>query len=325
MPSRLAGVRGANLGCGRRYASHMAPRIYGTKDVPGRMHPVLDISRWEREFPLKDDDRPYFYCIDSTEELAHREQAIRRAQAQGDLGPSVPADVFVWADTELRDSPWLTRIGGRPWRPKGRPWPKDDHGVPLAFLGQICFVDSADTLSCELPGDVALIFGTNHTGWISLSEGSALEWSPLKIETPQDLSGIPWTGQLPHQYQGVLHRTVQYTDWKVAAPVFESLGYEEGGNSLHSIQATSIGSYADLPQGWPLENGESLIATLSSFYPGGNGALCDVRSWGFEALDGEGRPTRMSNRLQEFGIGDVGCIWIYRDKFGEFKLDGGCG
>src|SRR5581483_4187597 len=105
------------------------------------------------------DDRYEGGWIDTPKKLAQREQAIKLAMRKGNLGPSVPSDVFVWADNVEHEKGWQTRIGGNPWRPSDRPWPRDKNGVPLTFLGQICFADSQDILPCKLPGDVALIFG----------------------------------------------------------------------------------------------------------------------------------------------------------------------
>lgn len=301
----------------------MPHNIHGTKGVRSRQHPVLDIRYWEREFPLADDDRREGDWIDSPGELARREQAVRLAKARRRLGPSVPADVFAWADSQVYDRPWLTRIGGKPWRRKGKPWPKDENGVPLTFLGQICFVDSADILPCKLPGDVALIFGHYRRGWASIVDSCALEWSPLKIKTPQDGMGIPWTGELPFCYQGVIHRTVQYTDWDAAKPAFKSIGYKKGGHGQCSIQITSIGTYASLPQGWPFMEGDgnTLIATLSSYYFRGKWPLCDIPSC-LQVAYGDGRvEDMMFDDARDFGVGDAGCIWIYRDKSGKFRLD----
>lgn len=323
----IANVSGVIVPAEHRILLDMPINIHGAKDVAGRRHPVLDIRYWEGEFPLRDDDRDESYWIDCPGKLALREQAIRRAKTKGDLGPSVPADVFVWSEGRARDHPWLTRIGGWPWRPKGKRWPRDDNGVPLAFLGQICFADSADVLPCKLPGEVALIFGTNHCGWISITDGCALEWSPLDITEPEDGMGVPWTGELPYVYQGVLHRTAQYTDWKIAEAVFKTLGYKEGGFQVRSVQATSIGTHASLPQGWPFEKGDgnTLIATLSSFYFRGKWPLCDIPSC-LQQVSGDGQ-TRdlMFDRPRDFGVGDAGCIWIYQNKAGEFKLDEACG
>jgi len=179
-------------------------------------------------------------------------------------------------------------------------------------------------LPCELPGDVALIFGIKQSNCIW---SSALEWSPIEIETPVDYGGIPWTGEMPIAYQGVIHRTEQFTDAEIAEPVFESLGYKNGGWNLQSIQATSIGAFANLPQGWPFDEDEgcTLIATLSSFYFGRKWPLCDVPA-GLNYASADGRILDMcGDTARDFSIGDAGCIWIYRDSSGEFHLDEACG
>jgi len=304
----------------------MQPSIHGTRDDAGKQHPVLDIRHWEDQFPLGD-DRNALGWIDGPGDVAIREQACRLASTKGTLGPSVPTDVFVWADILLRDRPWLTRIGGRPWRPKGRPWPKDESGIPLTFLGQICFADSKDLLPFEIPGDVALIFGQNRSGWISINEGSALEWSPLRVDEPDDGLEHPWTAALPFEYQGVLHRTRQFTDWDLPREPFKAAGFENAGFQISQIQATSIGTFSSLPQGWPFTEGDgcSLVCTLSSFYFDDEWPLCDVPRVP-RSIAPKGHEVDMWNmHALDFGVGDAGCIWVYRTKSGEFKLDSACG
>lgn len=304
----------------------MARMIYGTTTVPGMQHPVFDIRLWQRRFPLKKNECASGTWVDNPGKLAQREQAIRRARSAGDLGPCVASDVFVWANTEIEDRPWLTRIGGTPWRPKGKAWPQDDNGVPMAFLGQICFADSMDILPCKLPGEVALFFGSNDRGSVSTIFGAALEWSPLKIKKPETVHGVPPGGGLVIRYQGVRHRTVQYTDEKSADMAFHGAGYEGGGFGLYSIQATSIGSHAHLPQGWPFQvgDGNTLIATLSSFYFRGKWPLCDIPR-GLKRVHPDGREVDLEfDDPRDFSIGDAGCIWIYRDKTGSFKLGDAC-
>lgn len=306
----------------------MKTRIHGTKNVAKKHHPVLDLAYWKSKFPLGR-ERPERYWVDTPGGVARVEQGRELAKAQGRLGPKVPSDVFVWSLTRNPDAPWLTRIGGKPWRKKGKPWPTDAKGIPLAFLGQICFADSMDLLPFKLPGEVALIFGTNRGGWISLFEGSALEWSPLKIkEKEKDRLGfdVPWTGELPFQYHGVVHRTVQYTNHEAVRPAFEAAGYKGGGYGVRSMQATSIGTYADLPQGWPFEEGDghTLVAALSSFYFRGKWPLCDVPA-PHQAANEDGSTWQPLSNSGDFGVGDAGCMWIYRDNKGKFRLDSACG
>ena len=139
--------------------------------------------------------------------------------------------------------------------------------------------------------------------------------------------GAPWTGELPFVYHGVLHRTLQYFEHTKAEVPFKELGYANGGFGVYSVQATSIGPYAHLPQGWPFsgDDGHKLIATLSSFYFRGKWPLCDVPR-GLQIVDGDGSVREMGfGGGRDFGIGDAGAIWIYRDDEGEFRLDGACG
>lgn len=303
----------------------MSSPTHGTVHLPDRHHPVFDIRHWETLFPLAANDRREGGWICSPSALAKREQAFRLAKAHGNLGPTVPSDVFVWSCGGLSKKPWLTRIGGKPWREKKRPWPRDEEGIPLVFLGQICFTDSKDILPCELPGDVALLFGTFHNGWVSLEEGSALEWSSIELTDPYDGFGASWTSRLPYELHGVVHRTEQCVDREFAEPTFESLGFKDGGWGVQSVQATSITRYANLPQGWPLDDDELLIGVLSTFYFGGSWPLCDVPE-SPKSILADGRSFGAGRELcPRFGIGDAGCIWIYRDSDGEFRLGDACG
>lgn len=306
----------------------MASEIYGTLIDPARQHPVLDLTFWENQFPRAEGDCTEDHPIDTPGKLARREQAIRRVTSDRKLGEGYYSDVFVWSHRWRKDKPWLTKIGGRPWRAAGKPWPRDKDGVPLAFLGQICFLDSKDLFDFELPGDVALIFGTARPGWITLHDGSALEWSSLDIKPSDGVTDIPWNGRLPYEYHGVLHRSVQYLDQEKAERAFRKHGFEEGGWQTHHFQATCIGPYASIPQGWPFyreDDDRQLVAILSSFYFRGRWPLCDVRG-PMRYVWGEGDEAEVfADSGRDFGIEDAGCVWIYREPSGEFKLSSSCG
>ncbi len=75
--------------------------------------------------------------------------------------PAVPSHVFVWGIGEPQNRR-LTKIGGLPFLSKQQVWPTDDLGSPVPFLAQISFVDSKNLFSFSLPGDVLLIFATDH-------------------------------------------------------------------------------------------------------------------------------------------------------------------
>jgi hypothetical protein len=253
--------------------------------------------------------------------MALVERARRVAMTKGNLGPSVPADFFVWA-REDPAHPWLTQVGGQPWREEGKPWPRDPEGIPLHFLGQICFSDSADILPCKLPGEVALIFGRWEDGWAFVEDVGVLEWAPLELRKPAWRSA-GWTTRLPFCYSGVIHRSRQYVDEERAESAFRAAGREEGGYGIYNIQASSVSTSAYLPQGWPFTDGDgnTLVATLSSVYFGGLWSLCDApRSIPYVRHDGREFSAISVNALS-LGIGDTGCIWIYRDEEGEFHLD----
>jgi hypothetical protein len=292
--------------------------IHGTKPDPTKHHPVLDIDFWDREFPLGD-QRMLSNEVGTPEELALAEQARRLARSHGSLGPSVPADVFVWASKGNPEKPWLTRIGGEPWRDKNKPWPKDSQGVPLTFLGQICFLDSMDIVPFALPGEVALFFGTSTAGWITPNVG-VIEWSNRDI--PDRFGAdIPWTGLLPMELHGVIHRTVQYTKHQLTEAPFQRAGFKQGGFGIDSIQSTLISAHASCPQRWPFGEGESLVAMLSSFYFNRRWPLCDVPR-GLMAVNEDGKEYESGLASAfNFGIGGSGCIWIGRNQDGEFTMD----
>lgn len=311
--------------------STMPNSIHGTVDDPKREHPVLDIRHWENALPPK--LRPYGFSpgdVDKPGGVVLMEWARREAKKKGDIGPSVPADIFVWSTTHDNKRPWLTRIGGTPWRPKDKPWPTGNDGRPLVFLGQICFADSRDLFSFKLPGQVALIYGAFDDGYSWLNDGSALEWSPLKIKDPMRYADPPWGCHLPVEYQGVIHRTVQYMDWRSYDEHFKACGWKSGGYHIGSVQATSIGKFCSLPQGWPFEEGDGneLVCTLSSFgWYGEDGWPCVDIPMSPRAVNHKGEDTSSSNLAKTLGflVGDGGTIWVYRDKNGDFHLDEACG
>lgn len=302
--------------------------IHGARFTPDGNHAVLDIDFWRGQFPLeKRRDRVQF--INGPGDLALAEQCREVALKNGPLGPSVKSDIFVWAEGKNYRRPWLTHLGGVPWREVDRPWPVDSHGKPLSFLAQICFADSRDVLPAEaadLPGEVLLFFGDYHNGSCGLAKPH-IEWSNLNLSRPPDLLvHLPDRVGLPFTYQGVRHRTVQYLDRELADASCRSAGFRDGSWGIGAIQASQIGPYADVPQGWDIGGNcpGTLIAMVSSFYFRHQWPLCDAPT-GDIFISADGEPSAFCTiKGLNFGIGDVGCLYVYRDAKGEYLADAVC-
>ncbi len=73
------------------------------------------------------------------------------------FGPPVPVDLFLLGlgEAPTRDR---TKIGGLPFWPYGREWPRSATGQPLPFLAQFCFRESTDIVDA-VPEDMLLLFG----------------------------------------------------------------------------------------------------------------------------------------------------------------------
>lgn len=295
--------------------------VYGTRTDATKTHPVLDLDHWINIAAVGSARRTVGW-VDGPVDLAIVEQARRLVEVEHDLGPSVNTDVFTWSSMgHDDDTPWLTRIGGTPWRPADRPWPRDDRGNHQHFLGQISFVDSQDILPFELPGDVLLIFGRWDSGWVQPAvDGYVIEWSPRKIKQPLAYAGDVFA-ELPFEWHGVIHRTRQFLDHEVYDDAYRTHGWEHGGFQIANCQATLIGPYADLPQGWPFEDGDgnTVIACLSSMYFSNSWPLCNVESGSAQHIRPDGSRFALRNSSLNFGIGDAGCIWVYRAADGGFK------
>jgi hypothetical protein len=300
---------------------------HGTKLCKNKTHPVFDLEYWKSKCPLGDSRRTPGW-IDSPRKLALIEQARDTARVYGDLGASIPSDMFVWKDAISSDPKPITQLGGIPWRSLKKKWPTTRKGVPLQFIGQICFGDSRDILPFELPGEVALIFAQWDRGSVWSDEKDfVLEWSDKQIKKPLTSWQIEPGMLLPFCYEGIVHRSVQYVSHEHYDKPFAQAGWKDGGNELANVQATSVGTYANLPQGWPYEEGDgnTLVATFSSFYFSGDWPLCNIRQpLIYSRSDGSEYESTSTNALS-VGFGDAGAVWIYRDKKGKFRLEESCG
>ncbi len=279
-------------------------------------HDTFDLDLWTTGLLLDAAERPRGTWISSPSELAITEQIRAKAAKTRDLGPAIPADVFVWSIQAVNRSAPLTQLGGTPWRSAAKPWPRGTKDQPLHFIGQISFVDSRDIVPFDLPGDVVQLFATFDDHDVLDWEGLALEWSTLELSDPIKPLDCPLGCRLPFSLRGVIHRTRQYPD---AGDVLGELGWRDY-NQISMLQATSISTRASLPQGWPFEDGDgnTLLCMWSTLSP--------TIAWPFvncdngpEIIHPKGNRARLD--VFDVGIADAGCIYVYRDAAGEFRWE----
>jgi hypothetical protein len=138
-------------------------------------HPGFDLDLWRGRLLRAVDDSsvtPAFrvsggLLTDSPISIIVAEHYRAAAAAYGArLGARAPVDRFVFGKGHAV-ARHLTKINGLPYRPKGRPWPRDCHGAVMTFLTQFCFADSRDLVG-ELPGDVLCVFARTESGRYSI-------------------------------------------------------------------------------------------------------------------------------------------------------------
>lgn len=169
------------------------------------IHQSIDLPIWIERFPLDDHlrdldikqvkDFVYYPEIDlfSPQALAHYEQWLKKAGMNHNTSKgAVPVDYFLPALGEP-DSRIQSKISGLPYLRKGE-WPRNANGEPLAFLAQICFLDSHETLPVDttrLGGAVLLIFQDEPDEIIwSMNYGAQLHfiWMPHGVSDSELIS-----------------------------------------------------------------------------------------------------------------------------------------
>ena len=173
----------------------------------------FDINDWLGTFPLESysaDVSTSYHCPAS---ICYTEQIRRLAAEKGDLGRSVPTDVFVLAygEPERRD---VTKFGGLPYRPADKPWPVSaESGNEMTFVAQFRFTESKDIVG-PVPDDILLCFfdDTSVYGVNSFPGPPIFEWYPLGLENLVISQDLPASQvDFPTCY-GARHRTVDHVD-----------------------------------------------------------------------------------------------------------------
>jgi hypothetical protein len=295
-------------------------------------HPVVDLDHWLSVFPiekLKDEQETEFSqhpawkgksrndlqrltcpIINSPIDLALLEQLREPVIEAHNIKEAVPVDVFLWRQSP--SDPWLTKIGGIPFRPHDRPWPTDPKtGQPYVFVAQFCFLDSFDVLPLKIPGDLLLIYFKDSDGVYAPDDGLCLEWVTIGDCKPMLSQEAPTPPFVVPNLAGVRYRGYEFPDhYDEFCQVDCKSAY-----LLPVSQGTRIGTESFFIQQYPdVPDGSILIATLSFIYLTGRWPLIDV----------EGLPPQhdASNRSSNWGeyrmmLDDAGCVYIFLDNSGR--------
>jgi hypothetical protein len=203
----------------------------------------FDISAWLPQCPLTPTDGRYAAeIITGPSQICNNEQLRVEVSDQVDLGTPVPVDVFIMAEGEPSDR-HVTKLGGLPYRPAGKPWPLTADGLPMIFLAQFCFADSQD-LTGKLPADVLLVF----TPCIDdRPEPLTFEWYDLGLTNLIAVAELPEHSQAFAPFFGHVFRTTSYPAAKRKAGIREDTYLKCRGldvwsdHFLFQYQATQIG------------------------------------------------------------------------------------
>jgi hypothetical protein len=153
-----------------------------------------------------------------------------------------PADAFVFSLGEPRRRA-VTKVGGLPYRPRAKPWPRGPGNDPMTFLAQFRFLESRDILP-ELPDDVLVVFVRDDNMYDS--EGYFhFEWYPLGLRNLVRPADVP-----PRQWQaaacwGHRHRTVDYLDldqgFECLADIYSEVKYLAQTGRISRLSGLKIG------------------------------------------------------------------------------------
>jgi hypothetical protein len=227
------------------------------------------------------------------------------------IGKPFSTDVFVFGKGEP-SRPDCTQIGGMPYWPKDRTWPRASTGRPFLFLAQFYFADSRDLVG-ELPGDVLLMLVEDLKSWTWEAEtGVRFEWLPMGLDVCRmSESDVRATSAGP--FFGAIHRTADYPEAEEEAA---SISVRENYN-LAVLNGTKIGGLPNFIQGGVGMGGEflcqlgSIQAAPQVPYPWVN--QHDPLDLGFK-----------SNSIHaddnELVFVDMGCAYLFRDSRGDVKF-----
>jgi uncharacterized protein YwqG len=198
------------------------------------------------------------YTIAAIEQL-RRERAETLSSME-----RVLTDIFVFGRGEPARRE-VTKIGGLPYWPAHRPWPRAADGDPMTFIAQFNFADSRD-ITGPLPGDLLLIYGRlgyvlrdemirTGLGSLATEERHAVpaeatmhfEWLSLGEDNLVDAATVPPTDWPILPCYGQIHRTFDYEIRESTVEVdediddFEDEDEDEDEHHICVLNATKIG------------------------------------------------------------------------------------
>ncbi|MCB1209470.1 MAG: DUF1963 domain-containing protein [Verrucomicrobiales bacterium] len=299
--------------------------------MPVTHHELVNLEHWAKVFPLvtfeqKQGNRQFNTTkrgdpldlwkargsiITSPADLCEIELSRQRAAETHDLGERVHSHIFLWKTGEP-EKPYLTKVGGTPFRPASRVWPKSSDGALMTFVVQFCFADSKEILPYPTPGDVMLVFMSDSEAFYGAENDIHIEWSDLTIDQPLGSDACPKAQWTVPSLTGVLHRTFEYPEsWKI----FNALGHYQP-YLFDTTQSTKISTETHFIQGDPSKPGQKLLCVLSSIRP--------TERWPF--VDLERLPKNRGENENhsgwgkyEMSFGDAGCIYFFIDRSGRIS------
>jgi hypothetical protein len=275
-------------------------------------HPTLDFDEWSKIYPRESFAKPDGEIITSPSHLCEVEFARDKMRSRKPLGTPVPVDIFLWSSGQPK-KPYLTKLGGTPYRESSRPWPRSDDGKPYTFVAQFCFADSRNIVSNRLPNDVMLIFFKDSDSYKPSNQKAVqIEWNSVELSQPSLPSDCPEPSFTVPQLSGVRYRMNEYPDSEDL--FFESEDEFPSGYLLAVTQSTKIGRETFYIQNDVREEGDELICALSSFHPSEEWPLVDMKSLPKEPQNPNGPYEWGKYRMM---LSDVGCMYFVIDKGGS--------
>ncbi|MCA9111308.1 MAG: DUF1963 domain-containing protein [Planctomycetaceae bacterium] len=306
----------------RQLPSELQGKAYAVpREKAPAHHDVFDFPYWSDL--TRDADSNEGCIINGPMDICSAEQARGLHFCNYDFGRCVPVDVFVW-QTAPPSMPFLTKLGGTPYRPESVPWPTDKQGRPFTFVAQICFLDSMSIIPVTLPGDVMLVFFRSSDSFSGWNDEVYVEWWKIGLDEPMRPEDCPMPSFTVPELTGVLHRTYDFPD---AGDIFESEGHD-AADLIATTQATKIGTETFFIQGDPrTSDEETLICALRSLAPSGPWPFVDLP----ELPESRDSPQQTKHTIEADGwsrysmlFGDCGCMYFFQGIGGITKASGDC-